>query len=73
MPSRSIVSRAARAVGITHEPSASSSRSTGVAIASSSGTMKCGFSWVMTRRSSAPSVIGMTCDRCATCIAGAPS
>ncbi len=37
MPSRSIVSRAARAVGTTRSPSASSSSSTGVAIASISG------------------------------------
>ena len=44
MPSRSIVSRAARAVGITVKPSLSSSSSVGVAIASISGTMSCGRS-----------------------------
>ena len=42
MPSRSIVSRAARAVGTTCKPSASSSSSTAVAIASISGTTTAG-------------------------------
>ena len=71
MPSRSIVRRVARAVGMTQNPSASSSTSAGVAIASSSGTMKSGSSARMTRFSSAASVMAMTCERWATCIAGA--
>ena len=66
-----MVSRAARAVGITVKPSASSFRSSSVAMASISGTMRSGFSCSTIARSFAPSVIGMTCDAWATCIAGA--
>ena len=42
-----------------------------VNIASTSGTTKCGRSVSMTARNAAPSSIEITCDRSATCIAGA--
>ena len=78
MPSRSIVRRAARAVGTTSQPSASSSTSTGVAIASISGTTS--SSAHGRARSASSSVaqrlrVGHVDDgaRSATCIAGAPA
>jgi Cu(I)/Ag(I) efflux system protein CusF len=71
MPSRFIVRRAARAVGMTSaRPSASISTSVSVAMASISGTMRCGFSCSISARSAAPSVMSITCARCATCMAG---
>ena len=69
--SRSIVSRAACAVGMTRQPSLSSATSSCVAIASISGTIRCGFSCSTTRRSAARSSMSITWLRCATCIAGA--
>jgi len=71
MPSRSIVSHAARAVGITLIPSFSNSTSVGVWMASTSGTTRSGFSCSMSARSAAPSSMSMTWLRWATCIAGA--
>ena len=71
MPSRSIVRRAARAVGMTVTPSASSSSSVGVWMASISGTTQCGCSSSTTRRTSAASSMSITWLRCATCMAGA--
>src|SRR3989344_4664161 len=73
MPSRSIVRRVARAVGITVQPSFSSSTSVCVAIASISGTMNVGFSFSTTSRIFSPSSIENTYARCAICIAGACS
>jgi hypothetical protein len=55
MPSRSIVNRAARAVGITVKPFFSSSCSVGVAIASISGTIRCGCSRSINAANAAPS------------------
>ena len=67
MPSRFIVSFAARAVGITCvTPAASSATSASVAIASISGTTMCGRSCSISRVSAAASVIAITCARCAT-------
>jgi hypothetical protein len=72
MPSRSIVSRAARAVGITRTtPAASSSSSTGVAMASISGTTSIGFSASISARSAAGSLIVMVRAWCATWWPGA--
>lgn len=72
MPSRFMVSWAARAVGITRaSPSVSTFTSSSVAIASISGTMTCGRSCSITARSAAASVMAITWLRCATCIAGA--
>ena len=71
MPSRFMVRCAARAVGTTRSPSASSSTSRPVAIASISGTTRWGRSWEITARSASPSNIDNTWLRCATCIAGA--
>jgi hypothetical protein len=68
-----MVSRAARAVGITRKPSASIASSVGVWIASISGTTSVGRSASITPRSAAGSSIGMTWLRWATCIAGAPA
>jgi hypothetical protein len=66
-----MVRRAARAVGITRKPSASSSINAGVAIASISGTISAGRSRSTSARSAAGSSMSSTCERCATCIAGA--
>ena len=71
MPSRSMVSRAARAFGVTTKPCASSSINVWVAIASISGTISAGISWVITLFKAAPSSMSITCERCATCMAGA--
>jgi hypothetical protein len=71
MPSRSIVRRAARAVGITVHLAFSRSTSVCVWIASISGTIRCGFSFSTTFLIAAPSSMLITCERCATCIAGA--
>ena len=72
MPSRSIVRRAARAVGITRAaPSASSATSVSVWIASISGTTRCGCSRAIRARIAAGSSMSSTCERCATCMAGA--
>ncbi|MNN55566.1 hypothetical protein D3C81_1704490 [compost metagenome] len=71
MPSRFMVNCVARAVGITVKPSASSSTRVAVAMASISGTMKCGFSASITARRAAPSSMLITWLRCATCMAGA--
>ncbi|SKV63184.1 Uncharacterised protein [Mycobacteroides abscessus subsp. massiliense] len=61
MPSRSMVSRAARAVGITRTvPSASRASRVAVAIASISGTTRSGFSASIRARSCSGSVIEMT-------------
>ena len=62
MPSRSIVSRAARAVGTTCSPSCSSSMSTCVAIASSSGTTSsCAHGRARSALSSVRSAAGRSC------------
>ena len=72
MPSRFIVSCAARAVGmISTSPAASIAASVSVAIASTSGTTKCGRSCSITARNASPSSIEITWARSATCIAGA--
>ena len=72
MPSRFIVSWAARALGMTSAtPARSMSTSTSVAIASISGTMICGRSCSMSFRSAPASVIVITCVRCATWWPGA--
>jgi len=72
MPSRFIVSWAARAVGITSaRPSASICTSMSVAMASISGTIRWGFSCSTSARSAAPSVIGITWARWATWWPGA--
>ena len=72
MPSRFMVSWAARAVGVTRTaPAASSSTSRLVAMASISGTMTCGRSWSMILRKASASVMGTTWARCATCGASA--
>jgi hypothetical protein len=71
MPSRSMVSRAAVAVGITRQPSVSSASSSCVAMASISGTIRSGFSASTSARSAARSSMSITWARCATCIAGA--
>ncbi len=71
MPSLFIVRCAARAVGTTCRPWASSSTRTSVAIASISGTTRCGRSSAITARRASPSSIDSTWLRCATCIAGA--
>ncbi len=72
MPSRSMVSRAARAVGITRWPcSRSNATSVSVWIASISGTIRCGCSRAISSRSAIASSMSSTCERCATCIAGA--
>ena len=73
MPSRSMVRRAARAVGMTVWPSRSSVRRVSVAMASISGTMKSGFSSSTTARSFSASSIGKTWRAWATCMAGASS
>ena len=71
MPSRSMVNRVARAVGTTRTPLASTSASTCVAIASISGTTTCGRTVDSTMRSASASSMSTTCERCATCMAGA--
>ena len=72
MPSRSIVSRAARAVGITRTtPSASSCCSIGVAMASISGTTRSRLLGLDQRAQRAGSLIVMVRAWCATCWPGA--
>ena len=72
MPSRFIVSCAARAVGITVAmPASAISTSTSVAMASISGTMMSGRSCSISRFSATGSVIVMTWARCATWWPGA--
>ena len=71
MPSRSMVSRAARAVGMTVTPWASRASSSSVAMASISGTTKSGFSASMTARKAWASSMLITWERWATCMAGA--
>jgi len=72
MPSRSIVRRAARAVGMTRTtPSASSASSTGVAMASISGTTRSGRSASISARSAAGSLIVIVRAWWATCWPGA--
>jgi hypothetical protein len=67
MPSRFMVSCAARAVGITSaRPSASMASSASVAMASISGTISAGRSRSTSARSAAPSVMSIPCARCAT-------
>ena len=60
MPRRSMVSWAARAVGMTVQPSFSSSTSVSVAMASISGTMKSGFTVSTTYRIASPSRMSNT-------------
>ena len=72
MPSRFMVSRAARAVGITVAlPGFRVRAASAVAIASISGTTRSGCFLFDQRRSAAPSVMSITWVRCATCCAGA--
>ncbi len=72
MPSRSMVRRAARAVGITRTtPSDSSFCSSAVASASISGTTRSGFSRSISARSATGSLIVIVCAWCATCWPGA--
>jgi hypothetical protein len=74
MPSRSIVSRAARAVGITRTtPAASSSSSIGVAMASISGTTIVGRSAMISAFSCCGSLIVIVRAWCATWCPGACS
>ena len=73
MPSRSIVRRAARAVGTTRTPSASTASSASVASASISGTTTCAPQERIAAASSRASDISTVSALCATCWAGAPS
>lgn len=71
MPSRSMVSFAARAVGTTVVPAASISSSAPVAMASISGMTRSGASCSMSVASVTGSVMSIACQRCATWCAGA--
>ncbi len=72
MPSRFMVSCAARALGTVRiSPSASISTSASVARASISGTTMCGRSASISARSAAPSLMATVCARCATWWPGA--
>jgi len=73
MPSRFIVSWTALADGTIFQPSASSSASVPVSIASISGTMKSGRCFSTAARSAAPSSMGKTSRASASCMAGASS
>ncbi len=72
MPSRSMVSRVARAVGTTVVPPASTSASAPVAIASISGITRSGASCSISVDSETGSVMSIACQRWATWCAGAP-
>ncbi|MNN53525.1 hypothetical protein D3C81_1682860 [compost metagenome] len=74
MPSRSMVRRAARAVGITRTvPAASSVSSMGVAMASISGTTRWGVSASISALSWSGSLMAMVRAWWATCWPGALS
>ena len=66
MPSRSMVSFAARAVGTTVVPAASISSRAPVAMASISGMTRSGASCSMSVASVTGSVMSIACHRCAT-------
>ena len=66
-----MVSLAASAVGMHVWPSFSSATNVSVAMASISGTIRWGFSSATTRRMASPSSMEKTCERWATCMAGA--